>query len=472
MSPIPSHEAIDQMHAAMIAQLLAKSTPEAIRVHYSKLIDAHNYSQLEVRYIDSGIGKGVFATKKFETDELFLKEHMLVGAQHTQNKADALVCSFCFRFIGSIELQIGRRLLSTVHEDKDETKEDHIDTVHGSRKNLCCRDSKTAKDNEKDIGCSRDLFSGVAEALINDSLHLPFTDLFTLPAITSCMGGCEDEFFCSELCAKAAWDSYHSLLCTGPNSLCKNKDYLSKFIDHANETNDIFLVAAKVLSSTILKASKLKQPERHGTQELLEAWEPFSMGFKRLWWNSVALPPDLEPDDEGEFRKQIKELASHSLMLLKGAMFHAEYAALFSLQVYGQIIGMFELNNLDLVVASPVEDYFIYIDELPLAQKTEAEKSTGPLLDALGDDYNTPCQGTAFFPIQSCLNHSCLPNLKAFKRDEDTDGQAVLIATRPIQPGEELTISYIDEDLSWEERKAMLEDYGFLCECKKCIARS
>ncbi|MCO5602947.1 hypothetical protein L7F22_057088 [Adiantum nelumboides] len=159
-------------------------------------------------------------------------------------------------------------------------------------------------------------------------------------------------------------------------------------------------------------------------------------------------------------------------MLLKAAIFHADYAALFSLQIYGHIIGMFELNNLDLVVASPVEDYFIHIDELPPALKMEAEKITRPLLDALGDEYNIPCQGTAFFPLQSCLNHSCLPNIKAFKRDEDTDGQAVLLATRTIRPGEELTISYIDEDAPWEDRKSMLEDYGFLCNCQKCIERS
>lgn len=195
------------------------------------------------------------------------------------------------------------------------------------------------------------------------------------------------------------------------------------------------------------------------------------MGFKRLWWNSVALPPDLGPNDELEFRNQIKELSSHSLGLLKGAIFHEEYAALFSLQVYGHIIGMFELNNLDLVVASPIEDYFIYVDELPTEQKVEVEKMTRPLLEALGDEYNIPCQGTAFFPLQSCFNHSCNPNIKAFKRDDDKDGQAVLLATRPIQIGEEVTMSYIDEDSSWEERKAMLEDYGFICNCCKCLER-
>lgn len=145
----------------------------------------------------------------------------------------------------------------------------------------------------------------------------------------------------------------------------------------------------------------------------------------------------------------------------------------FSLEIYGHIIGMFELNNLyvsvcnpsisffhymctfsrplnsiskywvqflsakfclysqvmeklisnlcicfsGLVVASPVEDYFLYIDELPSPYKVgmhvfytfviliasldvyvyhwqeKAEEITRPLLDALGDSYSICCQG-------------------------------------------------------------------------------
>jgi hypothetical protein len=157
-----------------------------------------------------------------------------------------------------------------------------------------------------------------------------------------------------------------------------------------------------------------------------------------------------------------------SLQLLKDAIFDPECAPLFSLDVYGHIIGMFELNNLDLVVASPVEDYFIHIDDLPGSEKEEAEKVTRPFLGALGEDYSVPCEGTAFFPLQSCMNHSCCPNAKAFKRDEDKDGHAVILALKPISKGEEITISYIDEDLSYEERQVQLADYGFTCACSKC----
>ncbi|RYR63010.1 hypothetical protein Ahy_A04g020784 isoform G [Arachis hypogaea] len=104
----------------------------------------------------------------------------------------------------------------------------------------------------------------------------------------------------------------------------------------------------------------------------------------------------------------------------------------------------------DLVVASPVEDYFLYIDDLKNPDKEEAEKITQPYLDALGEDYSE----LLFFPLQSCMNHSCSSNAKAFKRDEDRDGQAAIIAVRPIRKGKEVgfTVSLPDDvDSSDEE---------------------
>eukprot|EP00983_Pelagomonas_calceolata_P043362 1138866-Pelagomonas_calceolata.AAC.4 len=41
---------------------------------------------------------------------------------------------------------------------------------------------------------------------------------------------------------------------------------------------------------------------------LLEAWMPLSMGWKRLWWESVAVPEDVE--DEQAFRQQLKLFGS------------------------------------------------------------------------------------------------------------------------------------------------------------------
>ena len=43
---------------------------------------------------------------------------------------------------------------------------------------------------------------------------------------------------------------------------------------------------------------------------------------------------------------ELKDLASDSLNLLKAAIYDERFPALFDLDVYGSIVGMFELNNL------------------------------------------------------------------------------------------------------------------------------
>ncbi|KAJ1698168.1 hypothetical protein LUZ63_006680 [Rhynchospora breviuscula] len=454
---------MEKEYSDQIAALLAPPSPQSIQEYYKSLNESGKCDGLCVR--DNGKhGKAVFAGRDFKEEELILKDRMLVGAQHTSNKVDCIVCSYCFRFIGSIEAQIGRRLYLQslgICGDKECDKEHHS---HSTKEKMEC-----------DLPSKE-----MIESLLNGDLTLPFTDRFALPEVVSCPAGCEEEKYCSQSCADADWETYHSLLCTSSNN--KQSLALLKFIEHANETNDIFIVAAKAIAFTILRYRKLKKSQVKDKGKgllgkmdsanfslLLEAWKPISMGFKQRWWECISLPDDVDPSEELQFRTEIRDLASTSLELLKDAIFDIECAPLFSLDAYGSIIGMFELNNLDLVVASPIEDYFIYIDELPDKEKEEALLAIQTFVDALGDDYSVPCQGTAFFPIQSCMNHSCCPNAKAFKRDQDIDGHAIIIALRPISTGEEITLSYIDEDVPYDERQAMLADYGFTCACPRCL---
>ncbi|XP_047334724.1 histone-lysine N-methyltransferase ATXR2 [Impatiens glandulifera] len=479
---------IDAKFANEIAALLKPPPSHEVQEHFDNLIAARQCRGLKVKQ-NTKLGKGVYAESNFNEGDLVLKDQMLVGAQHSSNKIDCLVCSFCFRFIGSIELQVSRRLYLQnlgvlANNECHKQTSSHVQEEYCEDYSLDDEKNSKAEDYSLHGECSisgskNDSLQEVVQSLMNGGLKLPHSGRFPLPSVFNCPGGCREAYYCCESCAKADWDSFHSLLCTGQKSESFNREALQEFIRHADETNDIFHVAAKVIAFTILRYRKLKADnvDKKGNfvndtcnQNLLfQAWKPVSMGYKKRWWECVALPDDVDCKDEAAFRMQIKELAFTSLQLLKAAMFDKECELLFSLEIYGHIIGMFELNNLDLVVASPVEDYFLYIDDLPLSEKNEAEVLTRVILDALGDDYSEPCQGTAFFPIQSCMNHSCLPNAKAFKRDEDKDGHAIILALGPIAREEEVTISYIDEELPVEERQMLLKDYGFRCSCPKCV---
>lgn len=82
-----------------------------------------------------------------------------------------------------------------------------------------------------------------------------------------------------------------------------------------------------------------------------------------------------------------------------------------------------------------------------------------------------PLDGTAFYALICRINHSCDPNVRVTYVNSPQFGlQAHLIALRPIQPGEELLQSYIDQFQPFAVRQKALKDYGFQCECTKCLA--
>jgi len=79
------------------------------------------------------------------------------------------------------------------------------------------------------------------------------------------------------------------------------------------------------------------------------------------------------------------------------------------------------------------------------------------------------CEGLGLYSYLPLLNHSCNPNAAPLKQPQDQDDRTSVIAIRDINPGEEISISYIDESVSLEDRKEQLLDFGFDCQCEKCI---
>ncbi len=123
----------------------------------------------------------------------------------------------------------------------------------------------------------------------------------------------------------------------------------------------------------------------------------------------------------------------------------------------------FEGSNIvaGIMSPSPVQEYIEAMDDLP-----DADRSLIAKLDL--DTEELCLDGTAFYALQSCINHSCQPNAHAIRSEQDLYCSAVIIAKHSIPAGEEITISYIDESLSYEERQEALEDYGFVCKCLLC----
>lgn len=100
-------------------------------------------------------------------------------------------------------------------------------------------------------------------------------------------------------------------------------------------------------------------------------------------------------------------------------------------------------------------------DELIDTIYDEMEKESGDFLNN---------EGSALYAVQSACNHSCEPNATiAFPH---SNHNLAVVASKDLQPGEEVFIGYLDECVlsrsRHSRRKILLENYLFQCCCSKC----
>ncbi|PKI68615.1 hypothetical protein CRG98_011019, partial [Punica granatum] len=281
---------IDEQYASEISALLKPPPPpHLVQEYYDQLLESRQCHSIRVKQ-EGEFGKGVYANADFKEGELLLRDEMLFGCQHSSNKIDCLVCSFCFCFIGSIELQIGRRLYF-----QDVGVHPHhgcgAETFSGISNNHQGSDSSNGEDipygesydNMETCGPSSKaeiipLPKEIVQSLMNGELKLPCSEKFYLPSVVPCSGGCKEAYYCSIFVA----NNVQRL--TGVHFI--------HYFALARETNDIFLLAAKAISFTILRYRKLKAARLSQRASLnisnscdlsllMEAWRPISVGHKK-----------------------------------------------------------------------------------------------------------------------------------------------------------------------------------------------
>ena len=81
--------------------------------------------------------------------------------------------------------------------------------------------------------------------------------------------------------------------------------------------------------------------------------------------------------------------------------------------------------------------------------------------------------GVGLYEHTSKINHSCTPNAQVvFGASPASPAIASVVASQPIAPGEELTISYCSQDDPYDQRQWYLaRAYGFSCTCPLCLSQ-
>ena len=423
---------------------------------------------------------GVKVLKKINKDTIIFDETPMCCLQSIPNRQDAICCSYCFRFIGTIDIQL--KIL------KKEIKR-------------------------------QDVITYINQINENDNNNNNNNDNFILTRnILPCQSNC-GTLYCNEYCRDEHMKKSHKYLCTGNiNEEDADNNCLFQFILHSIETNEIFLLVGDVFARILCDIDEGKSIENS-----LKPW----LGYCRNRWEDVAISNDTDQIPE-EFAETLKSLTLESWELLCDAfdLKSKKLDKILDEDFMSRTIGMFEQNNVGVRLINPILNYIKKLNddseliesmlddikeisnnlesiddcewedvdddddenndendnqnlnEEVLSKSIFDRVPTNPKLieleEILKDDGEEnifpPLDGTAFYKTICKINHSCNPNcIVKYKTDVVHGLVAQVIALNDIEEGEELVQSYIDQSLDIDSRQAALRDYGFECHCIKCI---
>ncbi|XP_055256173.1 histone-lysine N-trimethyltransferase SMYD5 isoform X2 [Moschus berezovskii] len=328
---------------------------------------------VEVRFVSSAKGKGLFATQLIRKGETIFVERPLVAAQFLWNALYRYrACDHCLRALEKAE-ENAQRLTGKPGQVLPHPE-------------LC----------------------PVRKDLHQNCPHCQVT-------------------YCSAECRLAAAEQYHQILCPGPSQddpahpLNKLQEAW-RSVHYPPETASIMLMARMVAT---VKQGQLELLRRLFTEALYE--EALSQWFT--------------PDG---FR---------SLFALVGT--NGQGIGTSSLSQWVHACDALELKPQDR------EQLDAFIDQL----YKDIEAATGEFLN---------CEGSGLFVLQSCCNHSCVPNAET--SFPENNFLLHVTALEDIKPGEEICISYLDccqrERSRHSRHKILRENYLFVCSCPKCLAEA
>jgi len=139
--------------------------------------------------------------------------------------------------------------------------------------------------------------------------------------------------------------------------------------------------------------------------------------------------------------------------------------------VFSRLAGAVELNCLGINLRSPLSDYSLAVEAAGPSILPDQKEALQDLLDGIpNDEPDPPLKGFGLYALQGSMNHSCAPALSLREEACDFSATITLIANTNAAAGQELTVNYLEEGLSLQERRLGLQEYGFTCSCSLCSA--
>ena len=376
------------------------------------------------RLSGKGRGRGLFATRAFKKGDVVLRERPVVSCAEDWQSAEA-TCEECMAFLSSAD--------------------------------------------------------EMASAELGRPARLRQAPAAVAP--TPCPDGCGARY-CTTACARTARQRHHALLCPRGNKKAAAFRALVDSIAAKRKRPDlrtVYVLAAKVVCHCLHRYHRILAAWRRAVAArrvrlspaaevalraaaLRKAWRVYGSGSRGVWWDGLRAQGLVGDKEKESLRTTTCEVAAALRRLLEadGALARGEdgplLAALVSPGFLGTLLALFERNNLDATVPSPVHAFL---------ESGAATKPQQRLLDHL--HCVEPATGSAYYKVHSCINHSCTPSTEASTPMHIERAECHLTALRPIKAGEEITVSYVDTDMGVKERQTQLKVYCFRCDCERCV---
>ncbi|XP_060069870.1 uncharacterized protein LOC132549911 [Ylistrum balloti] len=269
---------------------------------------------------------------------------------------------------------------------------------------------------------------------------------------------CDTEIYCSTSCRTEAWDDYHQILCSSRNKNVEKLHQVCQQFKKLREENCRVwdgvwnaafspITLAQLWARIICDAKRIANTRGATTpdrQDIAKA----KAKFRRFIAYGSAKNAKVVPRMLAIMREIFSDLADGVTLEITDKEFEGRY---------------FQIACNIQEFADPEPPYRSFITNVKA--KPQVWACVSPHIRSEPPEATF----TGLFMLHACMNHSCDNNAEV--RDRFVDGRPgiALQAKKPINLGQEVTISYIDTRMCRQDRQTWLyQSYNFWCTCTKC----
>jgi len=387
--------------------------------YYGKLLAFIRNNTINIKYIDTSIGKGVFAKRDIAKGETILIEESPLVSQviypfnelfTNKLEPEIIACAYCHCYLDCVKPLVAKPVDPSFIQKRALNFDEETKVPEKAMTIIPC--PTCSAENTLHNSCASSTHWNMAFGH-----YIPYTKLHTKLNYK--------ELYCSENCKTKAWFAYHKLLCPGVIKDEQKYDALMALLVCYRENKLPALLILKILAYIELETTRTMDYET----EL--PFEMFSSSIEDCFHKILYRLVDPVGEDATDEEAHMMENTYKLLYTFSKKIFPKT-----TWEFFKKILAILLLNSQSCKVIIP-------------GMKAN--------INVLG-----------LYIIESCFNHCCDPN--AEHADEQKSNHKVIIkAKKSIKKGEEIYINYI-HPTDFKYRKTILKRrYNFYCQCNYCI---